>query len=154
MRRNIKITKRVSHHTVSACIINHQLRLKSLIYNWNVFSQFVHVCVVVVVCCYWDLSPDATHSIAIARVYVFIESISNVHIRILQEITFMAIALVSIQVNDQHSLDAAPLPGEVHHQSDVWVDTEATAAGAGGVMVATREIDGPATVHSELGCVN
>jgi len=46
------------------------------------------------------------------------------------------------------------LSGEVSHQSDVWVDTEASTSRTSCMMVSSREINGPSSVKSDEGGIN
>lgn len=57
------------------------------------------------------------------------------HLRIISQVSFVAIALMSIQVYDHELFDPMPLPQIMADESDVGVDAESASIIAGCVVI-------------------
>ena len=83
------------------------------------------------------LGSDSSLSVCVSGINVRIVGIHYVYFFIVDEVSFMTVALMRIQVYDHHSADAMVLPRHMNNETDVRVYAEATPMRPTCVMVPT-----------------
>ena len=86
--------------------------------------------------------------------YMVIVSIQNVDFLLVRMVSFVAVALVRIEIDDEEFLDPVPLLHVVSDESYVWVDAEALSTRPGRVVEATSKVDCPAFVPRYTSCLD
>jgi len=62
-------------------------------------------------------------------------------------VSLVAIALMSIEIDNHKALHAIPFLEVVRYKGDVWEDTKATSRDASRMMVTPAEIDRPSMLY-------
>jgi hypothetical protein len=92
-------------------------------------------------------------SIVIAWVDLLVVSVDDVIFQRVLMVSFMAIALMRIQVNNHESLHVVPLLHISCYESDVRVNTEAASRVTGGMMEPSTKVYCPALLACETSCL-
>ena len=99
--------------------------------------------------CHNYIVPDKRLCNLVSRVDRVIVRIDDVVFLTVFMVTLMAVALMSVQIDDQEALKAEPLFHIVRDERDVWIDAEAATLITSRMMVASRQVDGPALFSSD-----
>ncbi len=90
----------------------------------------------------------------ISRVNWRVEYINYENVRILDEISFMSVSLVRIQVDYHDSIDSVMSSGIMHNKSYIRVYTESSTVRMTGVMIPSSKIYSPAICECHAGSVD
>ena len=101
-----------------------------------------------------NVMGDERLSYLIPRVDLVVVCIDDIVLIFVPMVSFMAVPLVSIKVDDKKTAIVEPLFHVLCHESNVRVDAKAATIASCSMMVATGQVDGPAFLVSNTGSVN
>lgn len=101
-----------------------------------------------------DITRDELACELVPRVNTVIVSVDNIILLAVLVISFVPVALVSIQIDNHKLADLMPQLQVMGNESNVRIDTETTALACSGVMEPTTKVDSPPMLQSHTCCLN